>query len=161
MFDSELNRKIKDALNALSLADQRRIGARFIENVLDLADDARLGRVVESLMQPEITPEDLLKAHQTARSVYVETHPHSDLEELSFGLQAAHFVAEACMVCTEPAYEQAKAIHLAQKVAMYCRMARTCSSMAHDTEEPDFSVAEEAAKGVFQDQVGIIEGFGG
>ena len=33
------NQAFKKALNSLTLAEQRAVGARFIENVLDLADE--------------------------------------------------------------------------------------------------------------------------
>ena len=34
------NQAFKEALNSLTLAQQRAVGARFIENVLDLADES-------------------------------------------------------------------------------------------------------------------------
>jgi hypothetical protein len=73
--------------------------------------------------------------------------------------QAKHFVAEACMTCVAPVYGEAKTCHLAQKVAMYCRMARTCSNMNHEEENPDFSKAEEATKKSIEEQYAILQDF--
>jgi hypothetical protein len=67
------------------------------------------------------------------------TNPQSDLQEMDFARQAAHFVTAACLVSLSPAGKSDAPVHLAQKVAMYCRMARTCSSMYHDDDAPDFS----------------------
>jgi len=159
MATSFSNESFRETLSSLPVGQQRRVAARFIEKVLDLADERCLDNIVKLFSKAEIAPEDLEVAHHKARSIYVDTHPGSDLAELSYPRQARHFVAEACMTCVAPIYEQAKTCHLAQKVAMYCRMARTCSIMGHEGEEPDFSNVEAAATKATEEQHAILQGF--
>ena len=149
----------RDTLASLPLSQQRQVGSRFIANVLDLAQDPRLGQVVEIAGKADVTAEELDLAYRTAHSVYVETNPQSGFAELDFDRQAGHFVAEACMTCVAPTYQEATTHHLAQKVAMYCRMARTCSCIAHQANKPDFSSVEVAAAAIVEDQYAILNEF--
>ena len=80
-----------------------------------------------------------------------------DLGGRSRSGKGPHFVAEACEVCAAPVYEEVTKVHIAQKVAMYCRMARTCASMHRDEDAPDFSAAEEDASRLVADQIGMVE----
>ena len=149
----------RDTLASLTLSQQRQVGSRFIANVLDLAHDPRLRQVVDVAARADATAEELQLAYRTAHTVYVETHPRSDLAELDFDRQAAHFVAEACMTCLGPMYPEATTHHLGQKVALYCRMARTCSSIAHKADKADFSSVEVAADAIVEDQYAILNKF--
>jgi hypothetical protein len=153
------HKKFTETLNSMPVGQQRRIAAKFIEKVLDLADERCLDNIVKLFSKPEIEADDLEQAYRRARSIYVDTHPHSDLSELNFDHQAKHFVAEACMTCVAPLYHEAKICHLAQKVAMYCRLARTCSSMNHDEDLTDFSKAEEATRRSVEEQYAILQDF--
>lgn len=126
------------------VAVQRKLAARFIEQVQDLSDDQRVKSALDAAGADHSGAEELSRAYQSVHSLYVETHPRSDLSELDFKRQAAHFVTEACLVALSPVYEGEQPVNLAQKTAMYCRMARTCASMKHDQEQADFSgVAEQ------------------
>jgi hypothetical protein len=155
---SAFDRKtFRSTLASLSFAQQRQVAARFVANVLDIVGgDSRLKHIIDVLQQPDATAEDLEVAHRTIRSIYVETHPHSELQELDFHRQAAHFITEACLACTGASYAEARTIHLAQRIAKYCRMARTCSSMPREEEQPDFSIAEKAAAKIIADQYAIL-----
>jgi hypothetical protein len=153
------NKSFIEALSSLSVSQQRRVAARFIEKILDLADERCLDNIVKLFSRQDISAEDLEAAYRRARSIYVDTHPHSDLSELNFLQQAKHFVAEACMTCVAPVYEGAEACHLAQKVAMYCRMARAYANMDHGDEHPDFSKAEELTNKSIQEQYAVLQAF--
>jgi len=155
-FDSK---GFRQALNSLTVPQQRRVASKFIEKVLDLADERCLDKIVKLFGNQNVSARDLEEAHRRARAIYVDTHPHSDLTELNFMQQAKHLVAEACMTCVAPVYEEAKVCHLAQKVAMYCRMARTCSNMDHEEDSPDFSKAEEATRKSIEEQYAILQDF--
>ncbi len=149
-------------LNALPLSRQRQVAARFITDVLDLRDDPRIRHAVEVAAKDDATPEELEAAYHAVHAIYVESHPQSDLSELDFARQAAHFVAEACLACLSPlylspSYQQGGPCRLAQKVAMYCRMARTCASMHHDDDAPDFSAVGPVVERVMQEQYRIAE----
>ena len=150
------NKAFKQALSSLPLVQQRQIGAKFIVNVLDLTDGGCTKHIQEIADRSDVTVEELENAYRSVHSVYVTTHPRSDLSELDYGKQAAHFVAEACMACLAPTYEEYRTHHLAEKVAGYCRMARICSSIPHEQEQPSFSKAEEALKKELDAQFRIV-----
>jgi hypothetical protein len=153
------HKKFKETLNSLPVEQQRRIAAKFVEKVLDLADERCLDNIVKLFSKPVIHADDLELAHRKAHTIYVDTHPHSDLSELNFDHQAKHFVAEACMTCVAPVYQEARTCHLAQRVAMYCRLARTCSNMSHDEDATDFSKAEEVTRKSIEEQHAILQDF--
>lgn len=149
----------KISLSSLSLARQRQIGARFIANVLDLTDGMCTGQAQKIAEKSDVSTEELEQAYRAVRAVYVATHPQSDLSALDYRQQAAHFVAEACMVCVAPTYEQHRTHHLAEKVAGYCRMARICSSIQHEEEYPKFVDAEASLKKEIDAQYRILNEF--
>ncbi len=153
------NEAFRKALSSLSLARQRQVGARFIANVLDMTDGSCTEHAQKVAEMSDVTPEELENAYHAVHSIYVATHPRSDLSELDYRKQAAHFVAEACMVCLAPTYEEYRTHHLAEKVAGYCRMARMCSSIQHDEEYPKFLDAEESSKKEIDAQYQILTDF--
>jgi hypothetical protein len=63
------------------------------------------------------------------------------------------------MACSTMGSHSSGPLHLAQKVANYCRMAQTCSSMSHEGEEPDFDVAEAAYRKIVERQYQIANDF--
>jgi hypothetical protein len=150
------NEGFKQALLSLPLTQQRQIGAKFIVNVLDLTDGMCARHIQDIADRSDLTVEELENAYRSVHSVYVVTHPRSDLSELDYGKQAAHFVAEACMACLAPTYEEYRTHHLAEKVAGYCQMARICSSIRHDAEHPSFKEAEAALQRELDTQYRIV-----
>ncbi|MGD8937063.1 MAG: hypothetical protein PVF07_11330 [Thiogranum sp.] len=141
------NEAFRKALGSLTLAQQRTVSARFIENVLDLAHESCIKQAQSILgMIGQLSAEDLEKAYHSVHSVYVHTYPHSDLSPLDYRQQAEHFVAEACVHCLAPTYYGAKMHHLAERVATYCIMARTCASIDHEGDYPKFTGTEELVK---------------
>ena len=149
------NEDFKKALSSLSLAQQRQVGARFVANVLDLTDDPEVKNGQEIAEKAGATAEELNSAYHKVHAVYVATHPRSWFTELDYAKQAAHFVAEACMVCLSPTYHEAHH-HVAGRVAMYCQMARTCSAIQHEGEYPKFAGVEEAVKKLVDTQYQIV-----
>ncbi len=153
------NEAFKKALSSLSLAKQRQVGARFISNVLDLTEGGCTKHAQLIAEKSDITAEELENAYHAVRSVYVATNPRSGFSELDYGKQAAHFVAEACMVCLAPVHGEYRTLHLAEKVAGYCHMARICSSIQHEGEYPRFLDAEEALKKEMDEEFQIFNEF--
>jgi hypothetical protein len=149
----------KQTLVSLPLSKQRLVGAKFIANVLDLTDDPRLRNALKVASNPDVSPEELQLAYFSTHSVYVENHPRSDLAELDWKKQAAHFIAEALMVCLAPTYSEAQKHHLAEKVATYCQMARICSSVNHQGDYPSFAATDGAVKNEIQLQFRILTDF--
>jgi hypothetical protein len=151
------NQAFREALGSLTLAQQRAVSARFIENVLDLAHDSCIKQAQAILGNiDQISAEDLEKAYHSTHSVYVHTYPRSDLSLLDYKQQAEHFVAEACMHCLAPTYYDAKKHHLAQRVSTYCIMARTCASVDHEGNYPKFTESEDLVKKEIDAQYEIL-----
>jgi len=150
------NEDFVKTLVSLSLPEQRYLGAKFITSILDIIDEQGLKRLMDSINKDGNSAEELHSAYKMAHSIYIESHPQSDLLELDFTRQAVHMAAEACITCLAPIYQEAKTLHLATKVATYCRMAITCLNMPHDQDSPDFSQAEIEVKQVIQKQYDIL-----
>ena len=151
------NEAFKDALSSLTLGQQRAVGARFIEHVLDLAHESCIKQAQSIISNiDQISAEDLEKAYQAAHSVYVHTYPRSDLSPLDYKQQAEHFVAEACMHCLSPTYYDAIKHHLAERVSTYCIMARTCASVDHEGNYPKFTETEDLVKKEIDAQYEIL-----
>lgn len=153
------NKDFVKALSSLSLHEQRYIGAKFISSVLENIDEPRLKSIINSINKKGNSAEELHSAHKMAHAYYIETHPHSGLLEIDFKHQAIHMVAEACVSCLAPVYQEVTTIHLAQKVAMYCRMAITCWNIPHDQESPSFSQAEIEVKNITQIQYALVNDY--
>jgi hypothetical protein len=153
------NEAFKKALSSLPLNKQRQVGARFVANVLDLTEERCTKQVQKLAKESEITPEELAMAYHAVHSVYVSTHPRSDLSELDYAKQAAHLVAEACMTCVSPTYGEQKTYHLAENAASYCRMARICASLHQSQENPNFLDAETAMNKEIEAQFDILNNY--
>lgn len=142
MSGIQSHQAFQQALEALPVNEQRRVGAGFISGVLDLAEEPRFRDVVTLLQRPEVSAEALSDAYHAIHGIYVATHPRSGFLEPSYARQAEHFIAEACLACLAPVDEAAKRPRLAETAAMYCRMARTCAAIPHDQERPQLARAE-------------------
>ena len=153
------NESFIDALASLSLQQQRLVGASFIKNVLDLTEDKHIIHAQSIAATSDAKAEDLLDAYHSVHTSYVKTNPRSDMHALVWEKQAEHFVAEACMTCLAPSYPEASLHHLAQRVGMYCLMARTCASINHEGDYPSFETSEEVIKKEVDDQYRIINEF--
>lgn len=158
-------KKIKDyesfqnVLSGLAVAEQRQIGARFVAHVLDLTDNPRLTDAQQTAMKPDLSAEELMDAYHVVHTIYVQTHPRSDLSEVDYTKQAVHFITEACLVCLSPTYPEAKLHRIAEKAAMYCRMARTCANILHDQDRPDLEDTAKALQNEITAQYEIVNQF--
>jgi len=113
--------EFKQALDNLSLEDQRVVAARFVADVLDLTEDARVKHAQEVASRPDATPEDLMSAYHSAKRAAVESSIHSEWELVDWHKEAAHFVARACAASLAPAHHGITWRHLAWNTAHYCR----------------------------------------
>lgn len=141
------NEAFRESLSSLTLAQQRAVGARFIANVLDLTQDSHIKQAQALLSKSEdISAEELDAAFHAIHSIHAQTYPRSHFSLLDYRQQAEHFVAEACMHCLSPTYYEEKKHHLAERVSMYCLMARTCASIDHEGDYPKFTDTEDLVK---------------
>jgi hypothetical protein len=159
MTQANSQQAFQQALADLPVRKQRQVGAKFIGNVLDLTQEPRFRDVLAVLAKPALTAGELMDAYHSIHALYVQTHPRSDLSQLDYARQAEHFIAEACLVCLSPVYEETKVHHMAQKAAMYCCMARTCAGIKHDEEAPQLVQSQEMLAKEIQDQHRLLSDF--
>jgi hypothetical protein len=151
--------EFKQALESLSLDQQRVVAARFVGDVLDLTDDDRVKQAQRVAADPSASPESLMSAYHAAWHAAVESSVHSDLELVDWRKQTAHFVAKACAESLAPAHQGITWRHLAFNVASHCHMARLCANIRHEEERPSLSAAEEALNNQIQTQFEILSAF--
>lgn len=151
------NKAFREALSSLTLPQQRAVSARFIEHVLDLANESCVKQAHSILGEiDQISAEDLERTYHSVHSVYVHTFPRSELSPMDYKQQAEHRVAEACMHCLGPVYYGAEKHHLAERVATYCIMARTCASIDHQGDYPEFTETGDLVKKEIDAQYEIL-----
>ena len=90
------------------------------------------------------------------RAVYLATHPRSGCTELDYQQQAAHLVAEVCMICLSSNHPERHTAHLAGRVAMYCQMAWHFSAIQLDGGSLKFDGVEAAVKTEVNKQYQIL-----
>ena len=151
--------EFKQALESLSLEEQRVVAARFVADVLDLTDDARVKQAQQVAADPNAEPEALMSAYHLAWRAAVESSVHSDLERVDWHKQTAHFVAKACAESLAPAHQGITWRHLASNVAAHCHMARLCASIEHEAERPSLSGAETALNKQIETQFEILSAY--
>ena len=107
------------ALRALTVSQQRQVGARFVAHVLDLSNRPRFAAAQQVAASADAGAAMLADAYHWVHAIYVSTHPRSDLAELDYAKQAEHFIAEALLICLAPTYSEVREVHIAEKAAMY------------------------------------------
>ncbi len=151
--------EFKEALDKLSLDQQRVAAALFVEDVLDLTGDAAVMQAQKIAADPDATPESLMSAYHSAAHAAAESSMHGDLELIDWQKQTAHFVARACSESLAPSHRGLTWSHLAFNVASHCRMARLCATIEHEEANPSLSTAEQALKKQIQTQFDIVSTF--
>ena len=124
----------KAALARLPLPQQRRVGKRFVENVIALSGNPRVGKALAAAEDADANAGDLAEAFNAAKSSAIESYTLCGRDS-DWLQQASHFVAAAaaaCLVSPEQA-EQGKS--LAWTTAMNARMATTCAKIAAGQED--------------------------
>jgi hypothetical protein len=146
----------RKAFGSLSLAQQRQVGAMFVGNVLDLTDDPQVKNGREIAESAGVTEDELDDAYHRVHAVYLSTHPRSGCTDLDYKQHAAHFVAEACMLCLSPIHPERNAAQIVGRVAMYCQLARHYSAIQQQDGYPKFEGVEEAVKKEIDSQYEIL-----
>ena len=133
--------EFKSALSSLSLEQQRRVGALFVESVIDLSDNPKVRKAVNTASSTDLTVDEINDGFQAAKSAAIESYTLCG-READWLKQASHFVASAAAVCLTPQDQSSQCSDLAWSTAMNARMARNCESIAHGKE----SDHEEASR---------------
>jgi len=125
--------RFREVLQALSLTDQRSVGARFINLVISLTDDERIEYATRVAGNKDATEAELAAAHKAAKASALECHTRCGADA-DWSAQAGYFVARAASAIV--ASEQGAGNDSpAWNAAMNCRMARTCTMIESNTDE--------------------------
>ncbi|MCW8890157.1 MAG: hypothetical protein OQL20_05810 [Sedimenticola sp.] len=135
------DQELKNALNNLTNDQQRLMGARFTESVINLTDNSRLNSALQVALNPESSIEALNDAYKVAKSIATKTYTACG-RDADWALQAEHFVAAACAAVLTPAALTTETFNSAWKAAIQARMAKNCMMIESDTGE----VENEAEK---------------
>jgi len=118
--------EFRKALDGLGLDDQRKVGAAFVDGVVDLNSDERVGQALRAAR--EGLSGDLLAAvFKNAKKASIDSHARCGSEG-DWADQAAYFVARAATAIAAPP-GQSKTDNVAWLAAVNARMARTCESI--------------------------------
>lgn len=128
------DQEFKQALGQLTAAQQRALGARFVERVIDLNSDPRVRRAVAVAADLDAVETELDSVNRDAKTAAVESYTACG-QDTDWSLQAAHFVATAAADCSVPPSRAKQAKNAAWDAAMYARMARTCEKIARGEED--------------------------
>lgn len=128
--------EFKNALSALSLDQQRRIAKRFVERVMDLADNPKIGKCLAIADEADIPARELSDNFTAAKSAAIESYTLCG-READWSRQASHFVAAATAACLAPPDQSEQCRNLAWTTAMNARMARVCANVAAGSEPDD------------------------
>lgn len=148
--------EFRQAIESLSLDQQRIVAARFVADVLELTDDERIKQAQKVAADPKATPDAVMSAYHSAWHAAMESSVHSDMELIDWRKHTAHFVAKACAESLAPAHPGITLRHLATNVASHCRMARLCASIEHEEAQPSLADAEAALNRQIQTQFEIL-----
>lgn len=138
------------ALAELSMANQRQLGKRFVDNVMGLTDSSKVKQALAfvNTIEPS-AEEDIADAFKMAKAAAIESYTLCG-NEGDWRKQAGHFVAAAAAACLTPTPQPGRGSDLAWSTAMNARMARVCEMIADGT-----SVEHNEA----QEQYHILESF--
>ncbi|MCB1755004.1 MAG: hypothetical protein KDJ38_05755 [Gammaproteobacteria bacterium] len=131
--------EFRSAIAALDAGQQRVIGARLVENVLDFNDDERVKRALNTAIQNSASREELDAAAGIAKRASLDSHTRCGAEG-DWQAQAAYFVAKAAASLLAPKSGSKDAVWQA---AVSCRMARTSEQIAQGQDTGDQEAAAQ------------------
>ena len=129
------DKQFRDALNGLDDTQQREVGARFVENVVELSDDPRIALALNAAREPSLEREALSLARRSIKAAALEAHARCGADG-EWSDQAGYFVARAAEACLE-AQGRSQGRGPAWRAAMSARMARTCLAAESDEDSHD------------------------
>lgn len=123
--------QFKAALRGLGLAEQRAVGARFVEHCHSLSNDDRIDFAMRVASNPLAANEELAAAFKSAKAAALDCYTRCGADA-DWSEQAGYFVARAASAIVAPEKEIGDD-GPAWTAAMNCRMARTCSIIDADS----------------------------
>ena len=120
--DSEL----RQLIDSLGFEDQRALGVKFAQGVIDLTPDPRLKKALETALAPGVTDPEVEEAYKTAKAISTATYTACG-RDTDWLAQAEHFVAATLQAALAPTDQLPGKSTAAWKAAMQARMARNCA----------------------------------
>ncbi|QIK38135.1 hypothetical protein GWK36_09230 [Caldichromatium japonicum] len=126
---------LRAALDRLTPDQQRRLGCRFVQQVMHLCRDERVKRAIMTGIADTATPSELEDAFRAARARAVSTYTDCG-KDTDWLEQADHFVAAAAAAALTPDEVLLSDRHnRAWKAAVQVRMAVNCAMMEDDSAD--------------------------
>ena len=135
---------LRAALDALPIAEQRVLGARFVENVAHLCQEPVIQRALDVVKNSQLSPTELAQVYKSVKSLAVQTYTNCG-DETDWSEQAAHFVAIATRVCLTPEHQIGVKHNLAWKCAIQSRLAKNCEMIESRSGEVDNEAQKQYA----------------
>jgi len=135
-LDITNDQQLREALNGLSLENQRILGAKFVASVDHLCTDSIIGQGLKTAGDPNRSAKELETAYKNVKAFGIEKYTSCG-RDADWSGQAEHFVATALSACLLPEEQISQQENLAWKAAMQARMARNCEMIMNDRGEVD------------------------
>ncbi|MCU7829883.1 MAG: hypothetical protein KZQ85_12530 [Candidatus Thiodiazotropha sp. (ex Myrtea sp. 'scaly one' KF741663)] len=132
---------LREALNTLTLSQQRELGGLFVASVGHLSNDPRIGRALEAAADAGTTPQALEESYKSVKAFATQSYTACG-SDADWAAQAEHFVAAAAAASLAPEDQTGVKGNNAWKAAMQARMAKNCEMILND----EGGVANEAEK---------------
>lgn len=139
--------EFRNVIDSLDFTGQRVLAGLLANNVLDLCDDERIARVVQTATNASASADELAAALKTARAATFDCHTRCGAEG-DWKAQAGYFVARAATAAVTPEL-QSRSGGPAWQAAMSSRMART--SVLIDAEDAATSDESEQQYRILSD----------
>ena len=134
----------KQALSKLSMAEQRRLAAQFIDSVAPLNSEPVIARALKVIRAEVYSENDSEEIYKQIKSLAVKTYTACG-DDADWSSQAAHFVVTATKACLTPRKFLDNKNNLAWKCAMQTRMARNCELIESDNNTIDNEAQKQYA----------------
>lgn len=129
------DQNFKQALSGLSIEEQRKLAAKFIESVKSLNGESVIERALNAVNAGG-SDNEMAEIFKQVKSLAVKTYTSCG-DETDWSSQAAHFVVTATKACVTPQKHLDQKKNLAWKCAMQTRMARNCEMIETDSDVLD------------------------
>jgi hypothetical protein len=134
MATIDKDQDLRAALNRLNSDQQRQLGCRFAQQVMNLSRDERVKRAIHTGLMDRISPGELEDAFRVARAYAVKTYTDCG-KDTDWMAQADHFVAAAAAAALTPDELMTERQNRAWKAAVQARMAVSCAMMEDDSAD--------------------------
>jgi hypothetical protein len=138
------DQQLRQALNDLTLEQQRKLGAEFVTSVSHLSDNPIIAQGLQSAENSARTTAELEFAYKSAKKLAIDTYTACG-RDADWSAQAEHFVAAAIAACLIPEEQYNLNENIAWRAAMQCRMARNCEMILQDEGDVDNEATRQYA----------------